>query len=120
MYAPAAPKTSLHGHPFRRGGRDACALRHPDDRWAVSLGRSRGREGLASWRMVAPIRARSHPLPPRARSAGRPQPPAVLLENNHLLCEPLRHVEDAGLVVERLERSKLDIVEWLVTASHGF
>jgi hypothetical protein len=47
-------------------------------------------------------------------------PLAVLLENDHLLCEPLLHVEDAGLVVERLERSKLDIVEWLVAAGHRF
>ena len=43
---------------------------------------------------------------------------SVLLENDHLLCEPLRLVEDAGLVVERLERSKLGIVEWLVAAGH--
>ena len=46
-------------------------------------------------------------------------PLSVLLENDHLLCEPLRHVEDAGLVVERLERSKLGIVEWLVAAGHS-
>ena len=47
-------------------------------------------------------------------------PLAVLLENYHLLCEPLLHVEDAGLIVERLERLKLDIVEWLVAAGHRF
>jgi hypothetical protein len=38
----------------------------------------------------------------------------VLLENDHLLREPLRHVEGLGLVVEHLERSKLGIVERLV------
>lgn len=40
-------------------------------------------------------------------------PLAVLIEHDHLLREPLRHVEGAGLVVERLERSKLGIVERL-------
>ena len=45
-------------------------------------------------------------------------PLSILLENDHLLCEPLRLVEDAGLVVERLERSKLGIVEWLDAAGH--
>ncbi len=40
-------------------------------------------------------------------------PLSVLLERDHLLREPLRHLEDAGLVIERLERSKLGVVERL-------
>lgn len=40
-------------------------------------------------------------------------PFTVLLERDHLLREPLRHVQEAGLVVERLERSKWGIVERL-------
>jgi hypothetical protein len=35
------------------------------------------------------------------------------LGNDHLTREPLRHVEGAGLIVERLERSKWGIVERL-------
>ncbi|MDP8952916.1 MAG: class I SAM-dependent methyltransferase [Actinomycetota bacterium] len=37
----------------------------------------------------------------------------VLLDGDHLLREPLCHVEAEGLLVERLERSKLGIVERL-------
>ncbi len=40
-------------------------------------------------------------------------PLTVLIERDSLLREPLRHVQDAGLVVERLERSKLGLVERL-------
>src|SRR5215207_1517122 len=40
-------------------------------------------------------------------------PLSVLLQHDHLLREPLRHVGDAGLVVEHLERSKWGVVEWL-------
>ncbi len=40
-------------------------------------------------------------------------PLAILIDHDHLLREPLRHVEDAGLAVERLERSKWGIVERL-------
>jgi hypothetical protein len=40
-------------------------------------------------------------------------PFSVLLEQDHLLREPLHRVEDAGFVVKRLERSKLGIVERL-------
>ncbi|CAN5142661.1 class I SAM-dependent methyltransferase [soil metagenome] len=40
-------------------------------------------------------------------------PLTVLLGHDHLLREPLRHVQDAGLVVERLERSKWGLVERL-------
>jgi ubiquinone/menaquinone biosynthesis C-methylase UbiE len=41
------------------------------------------------------------------------EPLTLLLDHDHLLREPLRHVEDAGLVVESLERSKLGTVERL-------
>ena len=40
-------------------------------------------------------------------------PLSVLLQQDHLLREPLRHVGAAGLVVEQLERSKWGIVERL-------
>lgn len=40
-------------------------------------------------------------------------PITVLVESDHLLREPLRHVEAEGLVVEALERSKWGIVERL-------
>jgi ubiquinone/menaquinone biosynthesis C-methylase UbiE len=41
------------------------------------------------------------------------EPLTLLLDHDHLLREPLRHVEDAGLVVESLERSKLGMIERL-------
>jgi ubiquinone/menaquinone biosynthesis C-methylase UbiE len=41
------------------------------------------------------------------------EPLTLLLDHDHLLREPLRHVEDAGLMVENLKRSKLGIVERL-------
>jgi ubiquinone/menaquinone biosynthesis C-methylase UbiE len=41
------------------------------------------------------------------------EPLTLLLDNDHLLREPLRQVADAGLVVECLERSKWDVVERL-------
>lgn len=40
-------------------------------------------------------------------------PLTMLLENDHLLREPLRHVEAEGFIVECLERSKWGIVERL-------
>jgi ubiquinone/menaquinone biosynthesis C-methylase UbiE len=40
-------------------------------------------------------------------------PLTVLIENDHLLREPLPHIQAAGLVVERLERSKWGVVERL-------
>ena len=52
---------------------------------------------------ILPVRLLQHVL----------NPLTVLLDHDHLLREPLRHVEDAGLVVERLERSKLGVVERL-------
>ncbi len=44
------------------------------------------------------------------------EPLTLLLDHDHLLREPLRHVEDAGLVVERFERSKLGMVERLLAS----
>jgi ubiquinone/menaquinone biosynthesis C-methylase UbiE len=44
------------------------------------------------------------------------EPLAVLIDHDHLLREPLRHVEEVGLVVESLERSKLGIVERIQTS----
>jgi ubiquinone/menaquinone biosynthesis C-methylase UbiE len=41
------------------------------------------------------------------------EPLTLLLDHDHLLREPLRHVEAAGLVVDRLERSKWGVVERL-------
>jgi len=41
------------------------------------------------------------------------EPLTLFLDHDHLLREPLRLVEDSGLVVERLERSKLGVVERL-------
>jgi ubiquinone/menaquinone biosynthesis C-methylase UbiE len=41
------------------------------------------------------------------------EPLTLLLDNDRLLREPLRHVADAGLVVECLERSKWGVVERL-------
>ncbi len=41
------------------------------------------------------------------------EPLTLLIDHDHLLREPLRHVENANLVVERLERSKWGIVERL-------
>ncbi|HVF02595.1 MAG TPA: class I SAM-dependent methyltransferase [Rubrobacteraceae bacterium] len=40
-------------------------------------------------------------------------PLTVLIENDHLLREPLGHIQVAGLVVEHLERSKWGVVERL-------
>ena len=115
------PGPPFHGRLLRRGGRGARALHHP----RRPLGRSRGSEGLATWQMVAPrrwllllehVRTLSSPCAFCRASSTRS---LILLENDHLLCEPLRHVEDAGLAVERLERSKLGIVEWPVAAGHS-
>ncbi|MBD0357737.1 MAG: class I SAM-dependent methyltransferase [Rubrobacter sp.] len=54
------------------------------------------------------------PLLPVRVLQGILNPLFVLLGKDHLLREPLRHVEGSGLVVERLERSKVGIVERLV------
>lgn len=47
------------------------------------------------------------------------EPMAVRLEHEHLLREPLKYVEAAGLVVEQLERSRLGLVERLVARKPG-
>jgi hypothetical protein len=60
--------------------------------------------------LLEPVRS---PILPVRVLQGILNPLSVLLENDHLLREPLRHVEDAGLVVESLERSKWGIVERL-------
>lgn len=54
------------------------------------------------------------PLLPVRVLQGILNPLFVLLEKDHLLREPLWHLESLGLVVERLERSKVGIVERLV------
>ena len=41
------------------------------------------------------------------------EPLSLRFEHDHLMREPLEHVRDVGFVVERLERSKLGIVERL-------
>lgn len=47
------------------------------------------------------------------------EPITVRLEHDHLLREPLKYVEAAGLVVEQLERSRLGLVERLVARKPG-
>jgi hypothetical protein len=42
------------------------------------------------------------------------EPLFLRLEHDHLTREPLEHVQAAGFVVERLERTKLGIVERLL------
>jgi len=54
------------------------------------------------------------PLLPVRLLQGILNPLSVLLEHDHLLREPLHHIEDAGLLVERLERLRWGIVERLV------
>ena len=81
----------------------------PDDRRAVAEVARVLRPG---GRLLLLEHVRSPHLPVRFAQAVL-NPLFVILEGDHLLREPLRHVEAEGLMVEYLERSKLGIVERL-------
>ena len=81
----------------------------PDDRRAMTEAARVLRPG---GRLLLLEHVRSPLLPVRVLQ-GILNPLSVVLGKDHLLREPLRHVEGLGLVVEHLERSKLGIVERL-------
>lgn len=81
----------------------------PDDRRAVTEAARVLRPG---GRLLLLEHVRSPLLPVRILQ-GVLNPLTIFLEHDHFLREPLRHVQEAGLVVECLERSKWGIVERL-------
>jgi len=100
--------------PFRDASFDTvvCTLglcTIPDDRGAVAEAARVLRPG---GRLLLLEHVRSPVLPVRVLQTLL-NPLTVLLENDHLLREPLRYVEAAGLVLELAERSKWAIVERL-------
>jgi ubiquinone/menaquinone biosynthesis C-methylase UbiE len=100
--------------PFRDASFDTvvCTLglcTIPDDRGAVAEAARVLRPGGC---LLLLEHVRSPVFPVRALQTLL-EPLTMLVENDHLLREPLRHVEGAGLTVERFERSKWGIVERL-------
>ncbi len=82
----------------------------PDDREAVS---EMARVLRPGGRLLLAEHVRS-PRPGIRRGQRLLEPLMIRLEGDHLLREPLHHVQREGLDVEELERSKLGIVELLV------
>ena len=79
----------------------------PDDRAAVAEGRRVLRAG-GRFLLLEHVRS---PLPPIRAGQRVLEPLFVRLEADHLLREPLEHLRAEGFEVERLQRSKLGIVE---------